>query len=101
MAIADQTIHTLEFPKIREQLARHTSFSASRELALELLPSTDIVEVRQRQALTGEARALLDEYPDVTVGGARDVRRAARHAARGGHPGLVAHPARAPAEARG
>ncbi len=84
MAIADQTLHTLEFPKIREQLARHTSFSASRDLALELLPSTDIVEVRQRQALTGEARALLDEYPDVTIGGARDVRRAARHAARGG-----------------
>ncbi len=84
MTIADQTLHTLEFPKIREQLARHTAFSASRELALNLLPSTEVGEVRQRQALTGEARALLDSFPDVTIGGARDVRRAAQHAARGG-----------------
>lgn len=84
MAIADQTLETLEFPKIREQLARHTSFSASRELALELLPSTMIAEVRQRQAFTAEARALFDELPEVSIGGARDVRRAARHAARGG-----------------
>lgn len=84
MAIAEQTLQTLEFPKIREQLARHTAFSASRELALALLPSTDVAEVRQRQELTGEARTLLDEFPDITIGGARDVRRAARHAARGG-----------------
>ncbi|MEI7770620.1 MAG: endonuclease MutS2 [Chloroflexales bacterium] len=84
MAIADQTLQTLEFPKIRAQLARHTAFSASRDLALSLLPSTEIVDVRQRQALTGEARALLDDYADVTIGGARDVRRAAQHAARGG-----------------
>jgi DNA mismatch repair protein MutS2 len=84
MAIADQTLHTLEFPKIREQLARHTAFSASRDLALGLLPSVEIAEVRQRQALTGESRALLDDYADVSIGGARDVRRAAQHAARGG-----------------
>ncbi|MEI8307097.1 MAG: endonuclease MutS2 [Chloroflexales bacterium] len=84
MAIAEQTLQTLEFPKIREQLARHTAFSASRELALSLLPSTEMVDVRQRQALTGEARALLDDSSDVTIGGARDVRRAAQHAARGG-----------------
>ena len=84
MAIAEQTLQTLEFPKIRAQLARHTAFSASRELALTLLPSTEIGDVRQRQALTGEARTLLDDYSDVTVGGARDIRHAARHAARGG-----------------
>jgi DNA mismatch repair protein MutS2 len=84
MTIAEQTLQTLEFPKIRAQLARHTAFSASRELALTLLPSTEISDVRQRQALTGEARTLLDDYSDVTVGGARDVRHAAQHAARGG-----------------
>ncbi len=84
MPIASQTLHTLEFPKICEQLARHTAFSASRELALDLQPSTDIHEVRQRQELTGEARTLIDDVPDLTIGGARDVRRAARHADRGG-----------------
>lgn len=84
MPIAEQTLETLEFPKIREQLARHVSFGASRQLALELLPSTDIVEVRRRLAFTAEARALLDEFPETSIGGARDTRRAAQHAARGG-----------------
>ncbi len=84
MAIAAQTLETLEFPKIREQLARHVAFSASRELALALQPSTALAEVRQRIALTGEARQLLDDFPETSVGGARDVRRAAQHAARGG-----------------
>jgi DNA mismatch repair protein MutS2 len=84
MAIAEQTLSTLEFPKIREQLARHTAFSASRELALALQPATVVAEVRRSQALTSEARALLDDFPETSIGGARDVRRAAQHAARGG-----------------
>jgi DNA mismatch repair protein MutS2 len=84
MTIAQQTLDTLEFPKIREQLARHTAFSASRELALALLPSTDAYEIRLRQRRTGEARRLLDERPDVSIGGARDVRPAVGRARRGG-----------------
>jgi DNA mismatch repair protein MutS2 len=84
MTIAQQTLDTLEFPKIREQLARHTAFSASRELALALLPSTDAYEIRLRLRRTGEARRLLDERPDVSIGGARDVRAAAGRARRGG-----------------
>jgi DNA mismatch repair protein MutS2 len=84
MTIAQQTLDTLEFPKIREQLARHTAFSASRELAMALLPSTDAYEIRLRLRRTGEARRLLDERPDVSIGGARDVRPAAGRARRGG-----------------
>ena len=34
-------LRTLEFDKIRDRLARHTSFSAGRELALELEPSPE------------------------------------------------------------
>ncbi len=84
MTIAEQSLETLEFPKIREQLARYTSFSASRELALALLPSTDPAEVVQRLRLTSEARRLLDIYPDTTIGGARDIRGFVQRAARGG-----------------
>src|SRR5437773_10104436 len=84
MPISQQTLDTLEFPKIRERLARHSAFSASRELALALMPSTDPVEVRARLRRTGEARQLLDEHPETSVGGARDVRRAAGLAQRGG-----------------
>jgi DNA mismatch repair protein MutS2 len=84
MSIAEQTLHTLEFPKIREQLARHTAFAASRELALTLVPATDAPTVRRRLAETSEARDLLGDAPEISIGGARDVRRAAHHAARGG-----------------
>src|SRR5262245_53267764 len=84
MPISEQTLETLEFPKIRERLARHASFSASRELALELLPSTDAYVVRRRLQLTSEARRLLDEHPDASIGGARDIRAAAGLARRGG-----------------
>src|SRR4051812_11248773 len=84
MPISTQSLDTLEFPKIREQLARHTAFSASRELAQTLLPSTDAYEIRRRLQLTGEARRLLDERPDTSIGGARDIRGPAGLARRGG-----------------
>lgn len=84
MAIAEQTLETLEFTKIRARLATYTAFAASRELALSLTPATDPAEVVRRLRLTGEARRLFDEHPDVTIGGARDVRGPVGYAARGG-----------------
>ncbi|HEU5089373.1 MAG TPA: endonuclease MutS2, partial [Roseiflexaceae bacterium] len=84
MTISAQTIETLEFPKIRERLASYTAFSASRSLALALLPSTDPLLVQRGLRTTQEARRLLDDNPDVSVGGARDVRRAVGLAQRGG-----------------
>ncbi|WP_298402955.1 endonuclease MutS2 [uncultured Chloroflexus sp.] len=84
MSISESSLHTLEFDTIRDRLAHYTAFSASRELALSLTPATDLAEVRRRQALTTEARLLLEEWPELSIGGARDVRRATQHAARGG-----------------
>jgi DNA mismatch repair protein MutS2 len=84
MPISQQTLETLEFPPVLERLARYVSFSASRELAMALLPGTDIAEVRARLRRTTEARLLLNEQPDVSIGGARDVRGPARRAERGG-----------------
>jgi DNA mismatch repair protein MutS2 len=84
MPIAAQSIETLEFPKVREQLAGSTAFSASRELALALLPSSDPAVVRSNLAATSEARDLLDEFPDITVGGIRDIRSPVQRAKRGG-----------------
>ena len=69
-----KSITTLEYPKIIERLADHCAFSASKALALELTPSDDLSMVRHRQALTSEARRLLDVRPDVGVRAARDVR---------------------------
>jgi DNA mismatch repair protein MutS2 len=67
-------LQILELPKILERLAEHTSFSAGRELALSLQPSPDDDVVVRRQGETSEARALLEDRADVSLGGARDVR---------------------------
>ncbi len=77
----DRYLNTLEFDKIIAQLAGHTSFSASRELALALRPTDDAIDVRERLQETTEAKALIAAHAEVTIGGARDVRGLARRAA--------------------
>ncbi len=67
-------LQTLELDKILLRLAEHASFSAGRELAVALRPSTDAKEVRARLQVTAEAKALLSVQPGVGIGGARDVR---------------------------
>ena len=76
-------LETLELSKILDQLAEHTSFSAGRELALALSPSSDVEQVRSWQNETAEAKALLSVMPGLTLGGARDVRNLLKSAERG------------------
>ena len=84
MAIDRRTLETLEFPKILARLAEHTSFSASRALALALQPDDDVAAIRRAQRATTAARHLFDNFPEISVGGARDVRAAVGLAQRGG-----------------
>jgi DNA mismatch repair protein MutS2 len=70
----DKSAHTLELPRILDQLARFTAFSASHDLALALAPTPYLDEAQDRQQETTEARLLLNTHDHVTVGGARDVR---------------------------
>lgn len=79
-----KSLSTLEYPKILEQLARYCAFAASAEKARALLPTADIETARQRQAETREALTLLSTRPDLTIGGARDVREVADLANHGG-----------------
>jgi DNA mismatch repair protein MutS2 len=74
---------TLELPAILGRLAEYASFSAGRELALALTPSSDLEEVRYRQAETEEARRLLDVKPDLRLGGVHDLRSLVDNALRG------------------
>lgn len=78
-----KSLHTLEFDKILRILAGYTSFSAGEELALKVEPTTNQLEAERWQAETREARLLLDTRSNITIGGARDVRRAADNAIRG------------------
>ncbi len=73
-------LRILEFDKIRARLAAHAAFSASEELARDLMPATDAEEIARRQGETTEARALLDQHSEMGIGGARDVRPLTKNA---------------------
>ena len=72
--ISERACATLELHKILAKLARHTTFAAGEELALELQPSTEIEEAQLWQRETAEALELLEERASITLRGARDVR---------------------------
>jgi DNA mismatch repair protein MutS2 len=78
-----KSLHTLEYMLILERLSEHASFSASKDLAQSLRPSSDPEWVQQRLNETTEARHLLSLQADVTIGGARDVRESVEAAERG------------------
>lgn len=77
------SLETLEYPKILQRLAELTAFSASRQLALELLPTTNLALASKLLRETSEARLLFSLHSDISVGGAREVRPAAIAASRG------------------
>jgi DNA mismatch repair protein MutS2 len=81
--LGDRDLELLEFHKIREILAGFTSFSASRELALDLTPLPDEEEVSLRLRQSAEARRLLSLSPDTHIGEVADIREVVKMAARG------------------
>ncbi len=78
-----KSINTLEFQKVLDRLSGYTSFSASAALVKALRPTNDYDLALERQARTSEARRLLSEHANLSVGGARDVRPQAELASRG------------------
>ncbi len=76
----EKSANTLELPKILSRLADYASFSAGAEYARALQPVYRIETVRERLAETAEARTLFEEKTHISIGGARDVREAARRA---------------------
>ena len=63
--------------------AQQCRFSVAAEKARELGPSGDTSTVAYLLDVTAEAVDLLTEFPDVTIGGARDVRNLVQRAAKG------------------
>jgi len=78
------SLATLEFDAVRDQLARHASFSAGRQLALQLEPTGELREAQRRQAATTEALKLPGLRPSLHLGGVHDVRPLAERARVGG-----------------
>jgi DNA mismatch repair protein MutS2 len=79
-----KTLHTLEYPKVLERLASYCAFAASIEKAQKLQPTTNIDDAKRRLAETSEAVHMLVTRPDLTIGGARDVRQTVDLAGHGG-----------------
>jgi DNA mismatch repair protein MutS2 len=79
----EKSLEILEFPRIREILSGYTSFSAAKELALNLTPSSDewLVSLYLNQAK--EARAFLSLEPGFSAGEIQDVRDQVKMAAKG------------------
>ncbi|MGA9533901.1 MAG: endonuclease MutS2 [Anaerolineales bacterium] len=78
-----KSTYVLELPKVLEQLAEHAHFSASKALARALTPVFALDEANRRQQGTAEARLLLEDHSDLTIGGAHDIRPQVGEAARG------------------
>ena len=78
-----KTLHVLEYHKILNRLSGYCDFSASKELALAIQPTTHLDEARRLLAETTEARFLFSTR-DLTIGGSHDIRPSADLAARGG-----------------
>jgi DNA mismatch repair protein MutS2 len=81
--VHDQVLAKLEFPAILDRLAQNCRFNAAAEKARELGPSGDAQTVAYLLDVTAEAVDLLTEFPDVTIGGARDVRGLVERAVKG------------------
>jgi DNA mismatch repair protein MutS2 len=81
--LGDRDLELLEFHKIREILAGFTSFSASREMALNVIPLLDEEKVRLRLKESAEARRLLSLSPDTHIGEVIDIREMVKMAALG------------------
>jgi DNA mismatch repair protein MutS2 len=77
------SLEMLEFPAILKKLADYASFSASRELILSIVPSTDIDMVKLLLNRSSEARHLLSISPNFYIGRVFDVREPVMHASKG------------------
>jgi DNA mismatch repair protein MutS2 len=74
----------LELPAILDRLAGLCRFSVAAERAREIGPSGDVKQVRYLLDVTQEAVNLMTDHPDISIGGARDVRELAGRAEKGG-----------------
>lgn len=79
----EKSLEMLGFPQIRQMVAGFTSFSASRELALNLQPFTDYKRVSLLLQQSAEARRLLALESGFSIGGVIDLREMVKMAALG------------------
>jgi len=80
----DAVLAKLEYPAVLAHLAARCRFDVAAARARELGPSGDRETVSYLLDVTAEAVDLLTNFPDVSIGGARDIRPQTARAAKGG-----------------
>ena len=78
-----KTLTTLDYSRILEKLENYAAFSASQKLVHGLRPTNDYRLAADRLARTTEARRLLIDHAEISIGGARDIRPQVALACRG------------------
>jgi len=82
--VHEAVLAKLEFPAVLQRLAARCRFGVAAERASEIGPSADRQQVSYLLSVTAEAVDLLTSFPDVSIGGARDIRLLVARAAKGG-----------------
>lgn len=80
---AARAAQKLELPEILRQLATLCRFSVAAERARQIAPSADPTRVRYLLDVTSEGVRLLTQFPQISVGAARDIRELAIRAEKG------------------
>ncbi len=83
MSFSEKTLTTLEFDKICLMLADCAPTDGARELAMRLMPASDVTEVLRRLRRTTDARRLCDAKGMPPFGSVKDVSDACERAAKG------------------
>ncbi len=80
----EKSLKILEFSKVLQRLENYCAFSASAALVRALRPTNDLELALERLGRTTEARRLLSEHNEISIGGAHDIRPQVNLAERGG-----------------
>jgi DNA mismatch repair protein MutS2 len=83
-SLHEATLRKLEFPQVLAKLAAECRFSVAAEKAAEVGPSGEIEQVRYLLSVTAEAVDFIGAFPDISIGGARDIRTLVLRAEKGG-----------------
>ena len=74
------TAERLDLPKILEMIKNNCTSAVGKDMVNEMRISTDILQVAKWQEETTEATEILRLYPDIPMGGIRDIRKALKRA---------------------
>jgi DNA mismatch repair protein MutS2 len=82
--VHEATLRKLEFAQVLAKLSAACQFSVAAERALEVGPSGEPMQVNYLLSITDEAVDLITSFPDLSIGGARDIRALVTRAEKGG-----------------